>query len=241
MAREIKVLGCAYKSTTGSGTYNESMGKKLCVPKFGWDEPLYAVMGGKLRQILFLRIEFDRKNDYSYYLVNVAGVGRVWVKNLWNHIDFSTYRSVEDFRHNNNVSTLLSMGLDEVSYKDALDSALGGEKRFSVMIGSGINIAYQYKWDFSKCAAITQTANIPYVLCYTKENGFFFNEPWILEDGLYATQKDCIEDNEVEVVTFDGEDVYKPSEDVILICGAVYRCKDKKTFIDTLKEVGLIS
>jgi hypothetical protein len=199
------------------------------IPKCGWNEPVFVMVNGVLRQTYFKRADIFLCNlnncgnafetRFVRYTLDVAGCGIMYFVGDWKDMGFTTYASVDDFNNglviNDNNSYTLANMLYAVSgggLYTKVDSRVCGCMGF---------VQYTMKKDKHEVKEIY--ARVPSVITYTKESGFSLYKPWLLDEGIYPTAEECKADNEVEVVTFDGDRKKKEKTlHKVEVCGCVY-------------------
>lgn len=160
----------------------------------------YVNINGGLRQCKLIKTESTP--NAPAYVLNVAQMGVVRIRvdrfrlfDKWYHsskIPSILYESVEDYRNNKPIidnygstSNCYNSGFIEPLFKSCSTCNCGGS-------------VYTWKWD--GCKATQYIVNTNNICWYWDINGFHcgLNEM----SDCYRTEKDCVDNNKVEVITF---------------------------------------
>ena len=213
------------------------------IPTEDFNKKFFLVYNGKLRQFKFVK-QAHFPFGYAYntrtindkdtrvsdaVLVNVAGVGEMWVDCLYfGRISFDVFESVEDYKNGVKYEiNYFNFTLDEMkaAYANIWDFAWVGYAYPKVAV---------YNWDGTKVVRVYPKNNVSIGLTWDGDQ---------IETGMddtmypfYVTEEDCREDNDIEVEYLDGEkEEPKEKRRKGLFVGLAYDLTDDE--VKTIKEL----
>lgn len=216
------------------------------VPTFGWDKPFYAVMDGRMREVLIEGIDFitppissSSFNDSIYHL-NVAGIGKVECRNWWNSITFDAYLTEDDV--NNERPIVFEKNSVKTNFLDMLNYACGdcGDEYYTIDLNDYANdMPYRYRWNENECKAYRVNFKVPMAISYSNDE-FYFRAPLKCEEGTYASKEECVKANKLEIVRFGDMPTDENNKKKIVSFFGCAFYTDEEDLIKTMIDSGLI-
>lgn len=190
---------------THSVNYSEASCK---IPMDGWWESVYVDYKGALREMRFVKIEFDLVDYILLYHVKIAGIGDVSLKcNIFKLCPLSYFPDIDCYEYNKEFKR----GFSSFSIVQILSECfnvksdkLGDLRFYNRGLATFVDIV-RYKWDGVK--PVEQFIKIPHTVFYDKQNGWHFEELCSLPNDTFRTCKECKMANTVKVIKFTDEEV----------------------------------
>ena len=203
------------------------------IPAHGWDENVYIDYQGAVRAMRFKSVIFGQdtavdgysrmKFPKTLFHVVIAGVGVVTLEADCMHYFPLKYQLTPDVFQGNPTRLYLDDKHRELTNQDrryALEEwlpecfgvqpdQLGKVTRYNIHDGSA-KCVVRYKWDGVK--AVPVYFDIPKKTYYSKERGWYFDEPCELPADTYATVDECRFANTMQVVEFEEDKEEKVSQ-----------------------------
>lgn len=184
-------------------------------PRNIFNKTMYLVYEGALRQFK-IRKEFifpfnytrtigsgfDRKYIRNVYLIDIAGIGELYVlANIYHYaFNFPIYESVEDFKANKYYDKCEQMKLDEI------------KKLYANHCSFVNDVAYQFEWDGVSSVSCKWVDDVSLFFTFDGKEYVLPKELADTTFDLYPSKEECENDNTINIVGFDDSEEEKEYE-----------------------------